>query len=108
MPVPDITWEAPRRAVDRHAEPAFQRELALELGPAHPLWRAGATVIGCSSANDDVVVALDDGRVAVVHLVWHGRVDHSADRYPETRFVPDLEALTVLLAGEAAQLRDDP
>jgi hypothetical protein len=54
--------------------------LGAELGPevsvGHVLYGRTSTVIARSQASDDVLVALEDSRWAVVHLTWR--------RAPET------------------------
>jgi hypothetical protein len=50
----------------------FERVLAREVGPGHPLYGVPAEAIGKHDGWDDVLFRLLDGssRVAVVHLTW--------------------------------------
>lgn len=66
----------------------LQRELHAELSEAHPLWGLRPIVVAKCERNDDILVRLADGRLAFVHLIWHGRVDQYPDKYPST-FFPD-------------------
>lgn len=45
-------------------------ELRLEVGPEHPLTSRDWTVIAEAVAQDEVVLALDEDGVALVHLTW--------------------------------------
>ncbi|MGK9231819.1 hypothetical protein KXS07_09330 [Inquilinus limosus] len=73
-----------RRLPDSDEATAIQRRLEFEVTQVHPLWGQGARVIGRSDANDDIVVALSDGRYAIVHLVW-GEAPGNV-RWPATYF----------------------
>lgn len=66
----------------------LQRELHAELSDVHPLWGLRPIVVARCERNDDILVSLSDGRLAIVHLVWHGHVDQYPDKYPST-FFPD-------------------
>jgi hypothetical protein len=48
----------------------LQQQLNCEIAKGHELWRTDARIIARSDANDDVMVKLDDGRYAIVHLTW--------------------------------------
>ena len=56
---------------------AITNELRREVGAGHPLAGGQATVVARCTACDDVVMALTDGRLAVVHLTWSGRRERS-------------------------------
>lgn len=66
----------------------LQKELDAELGEAHPLSELRPVVVAKCERNDDVLVQLSDGRLAFVHLVWHGRVDQFPDKFPSF-FIPE-------------------
>jgi hypothetical protein len=66
----------------------LQRELHAELSDAHPLCGLRPVVVARCERNDDILVNLADGRLAFVHLVWHGHVDQYPDKFPWT-FIPD-------------------
>jgi|ERR1700679_1914610 hypothetical protein len=90
-----LNWREPWfSVVDMEALRAgAQRELDAEVGPQHPLWGRKASVFGRSRASDDILVAVDDNQYAVVHLVWHGRVDRVPDVFPATTFFESLDAV---------------
>jgi hypothetical protein len=77
----DIPWH---QIDDPQHRQGIQMELNRELSPAHPLWGTDPRVFGRHQGNDDVLVALDDGRFAIVHLVWHGKVDQQPEKFPWT------------------------
>jgi hypothetical protein len=104
LPRPAIAWKPPWRQVETAAEQhGLQRELLAELSAAHPLWGCDPVVFGRHESADDVLVALKDGRFAIVHLVWHGHVDQFPAEFPGTLFYADLaELLAALEADERA------
>ena len=69
-----------------------QAELDREVGPLHPLWNSGANVVAMRRDCDDVAVQLSDGRFAIVHLVWHGRIDPFPGEFPSTRIFDTLNS----------------
>ncbi|MGC2782013.1 MAG: hypothetical protein WA418_40915 [Bradyrhizobium sp.] len=74
-------------AADERA--ALQAELRAELRAEHPLFGLSALAIARRDDQDDVVFALDDGRVAEVHLTW--RCSQETDpRWPQTTIYPSL------------------
>jgi hypothetical protein len=85
---------------DRNEQLGLQRELDAELSSAHPLWGTRPVVFGRHRATDDILVALEDGRFALVHLVWHGHVDQFPADFPSTIICQDLHALEAELAEE--------
>ena len=58
-------------------------ELQREVDSVHPLHGLVATAIGRRQGDDDVLFALADGRLAVVHLTWIGKRDKSPCPYTE-------------------------
>lgn len=83
-----IEWKGPWRAVERSGKvdelASLQRELSKELTDVHPLASLEPRVIGRCSASDDIVVELNDGRLAIVHLTWCGKPDQFPDKFPDT------------------------
>ncbi|PWR23985.1 hypothetical protein [Zavarzinia compransoris] len=78
LPLPAIAFAYPWIALtDGAARALFDRELRLELVPGHPLHGIGATAIGRVDGEDDILFALDDGRLAVVHLTFIGKPEQS-------------------------------
>ena len=65
---------------------ALQRQLVRELVPGHPLYGYPCTLLGRHTGNDDVLVALNDNRLVVVHLTWGGAGDA---KYPHTTWFAD-------------------
>jgi len=103
---PDIAWQDPWSPLETAAEQhGLQRELVAELSPAHPLWGTDPIVFARHQGTDDILVGLNDGRFALVHLLWHGHVDQLPATYPSTAFYPRLDALREDLAAQAQQLQ---
>jgi hypothetical protein len=64
-----IEWTTPWRALDETRElNGIQRELEREITPEHPLHGKGAKAVGRRIDCDDIVVCLQDGTYANVHL----------------------------------------
>ncbi|GAB5527951.1 MAG: hypothetical protein Roseis2KO_58230 [Roseivirga sp.] len=61
----------------------LSKELKRELHRKHPLYGIKVALIGKRQDNDDILVELEDGRVAVVHLTWKGRGESGP--WPSTR-----------------------
>jgi hypothetical protein len=101
LPRPNIAWQEPWRQVeDRNEQLGLQRELDAELSSAHPLWGTRPVVFGRHRATDDILVALEDGRFAIVHLVWHGHVDQFPAEFPSATICEDSNALEAELAEQ--------
>ncbi len=76
-------------------------ELKREVHRQHPLYGLKGEVMGQRQDNDDLLIELADGRVAVVHLTWSGKKEHGLwpstqiyiDRkdFMENRLLPDIE-----------------
>lgn len=78
----------------------LQRELHAELSDAHPLWGLRPIVVAKCNRNDDILVSLTNGQLAIVHLVWHGHVDPYPDKFPATFFLETWEQLQAELNDE--------
>ena len=61
----------------------FENELRKEIHEAHPLWAKSFKAIAKRQDNDDVLVELEDGQLAVVHLTWSGKSE--SDIFPRTK-----------------------
>jgi hypothetical protein len=71
---PDPWWDL--RAPDEttaHVCEVITGELQREIARGHPLAGIDLRVMARCEACDDIVVALADGRLAVVHLTWSGK-----------------------------------
>jgi len=75
----------------------FEAELRAEVGDGHPLQGAKATLVGRSSAKDDFLFRLGDGRWAVVHLTWQ-RPDRPP--WPATKFFGTARDVEAALTAE--------
>ncbi|MDA0150266.1 hypothetical protein [Vibrio sp. LaRot3] len=82
----EINWPEPWWHLDENVSvrAGIQKELQCEIGPKHPLWQLKPMAIAKNDANDDVIVLLNDGRFACVHLVWSGKIDQFPDKYPSS------------------------
>ena len=77
----------------------IQNEVNAEIGEKHPLWRYEPIAIAKSNDSDDVIVRLNDGRYASVHLVWHGKIDQFPEKFPDSKIIGDSAALQNFLLG---------
>lgn len=88
---PVVEWLVPWHPVD---DPAVRRSLLAEfqreIPKGHVLTGASLTVIGRRQDRDDVLFALSDGRVAIVHLTYSRNRERIPD-YPRTRLFSSLE-----------------
>jgi hypothetical protein len=88
---PAVEWLVPWHPVD---DPALRRsllaELQRELPKGHVLTGASLTVIGRRQDRDDVLFALSDGRVAIVHLTYSRERERLPD-LPRTRLYETLD-----------------
>lgn len=82
----DIDWKLPWRKLntDHSENDGLQTELQRELSAKHLISNPGAKVIARRVDNDDVLVLLTGGKVAVVHLAFTGEVDQLPEKYPRT------------------------
>lgn len=103
IPEPEIEWKAPWYPVGSQKEfDGVQAELEKEISSAHPLWGSDPKVLGRHQACDDILVALNGDRFAIVHLVWHGKVDQYPERFPSTLIIDDLAGLQKTIDDDAA------
>jgi len=91
---PDSWWYLPAEA---DLQQGLQTELIAELSDKHPLWGLQALVVAKSNLNDDIIVALNNDRFALVHLLWHGHVDQQAAAFPATQILAGAAQLQELL-----------
>ena len=78
-------WDA--MEMEEKSIQALINELKLELPENHLLKGMNYELIARKTNNDDIVVELDDGRIAVFHLTWKSRKE--IDGYPITRIYKD-------------------
>ena len=87
----NVVWLIPWHPVeDAGARSGLLAELRRELPRGHVLAGVRLTAIGARQDCDDVLFALDDGRVAVVHLTWSGRTEPVSD-HPWTVLFDSME-----------------
>lgn len=80
--LPDSWWDL--RGGDGEGQRwALERELVAELSPEHPLVGYPGGVVARAQASDDVLLLLEDGRWAIVHLTWRGAPE--SPPWPMTR-----------------------
>ena len=89
MGQPSFSFSQPWRELSQEQADAVLREIRRELSPGHPLHGANLTPIAKSGLTDDVLLQLDDGRVADVHLTWTGCAEGSP--WPRHRVFASLE-----------------
>src|SRR6266850_1741385 len=106
---PEIEWKAPWRAIQFAIEiPGIQRQLQLEITSKHPLYGREATVVGRRIDNDDVLVRLNDGTYAMVHLVWGGPGPGAfPEEYPSWFLYGSLESFIQAMQQDALEYGDD-
>ncbi|MET4151949.1 hypothetical protein BjapCC829_36505 [Bradyrhizobium barranii] len=70
----DDTYVEPwRQIIDERERLLLEDELRKEVGDGHPLVGWEIKVFARRDDRDDILVSLEDGRVAEVHLTWSGR-----------------------------------
>jgi hypothetical protein len=80
-----IEWLVPWCPVEALVEQSgLLKQLQRELPTGHILKGEHVTAIGRREDCDDVLFALEDGRVAVVHLTWSDKTGPDTD-FPWTR-----------------------
>jgi len=82
-----IPWHPVEDAAVRHS---LRAELERELPRGHVLAGMRVTPIGARQDCDDVLFALENGRVAIVHLTWSGKTEPAPD-HPWTALFDSLE-----------------
>lgn len=85
-----VDFLKPWHAVTTEQAEEMLRESREEIAPGHELHGVSIVPIGFSQQADDILVALDDGRVALVHLTWGRRPEPPP--WPRTRIFATLDA----------------
>ncbi|MDF0492483.1 hypothetical protein [Bradyrhizobium yuanmingense] len=62
-----------RQVIDERERLLLEEELRKEIGDRHPLIGLKIKVLARRDDHDDVLAALEDGRVTEVHLTWSGK-----------------------------------
>jgi hypothetical protein len=84
-------WIEPWYSPDEQQRHYLEEELKKELAEAHPLAGLPIKVVARRDDRDDVIVALDKGRIAEVHLTWSSRREADS-RWPRTIIFESMEA----------------
>jgi len=105
FPKDEFQWAHPWHLLEGNSRGkiGLQKELNAEVSSKHPIFDFAPIVFARSSAGDDVLVFLSDGRFACVHLVWHGKVDQYPDKFPSTYFLDSAESVQAFLNEEAEE-----
>ena len=74
-------WDA--KEMEEENSQAFIEELKLELHDNHVLKNEVVQLIARKTSNDDIILELEDKRIAVVHLTWTSKKEFKD--YPKTR-----------------------
>lgn len=85
-----LQFDPPWEAINEYSQDIRQgllKELKRELHRKHPLYRMKVALIGRRQDNDDILLELEDRRIAVVHLTWKGRAESGS--WPSTRIYQD-------------------
>ncbi|MGX5858694.1 hypothetical protein ACWKW6_33890 [Dyadobacter jiangsuensis] len=69
-------WLEPWEKISDDQAMFIKAQLVKEITWSHPLFGLQLTPIGRSGANDDILVSLITGKLAVVHLTWGNPGDH--------------------------------
>lgn len=92
-------WQEPWDALPESLQVPYQAQLKHEVGHGHPLFGYSYTPVGKHAGTDDVLVALEGGQLAVVHLTWGGL----GDKYhPRTTFFASWDDFAVQRMDEDA------
>ena len=84
-------WPDGWRAPEKHEAIAIASELRVEIGNGHALHNQELKLIARRDDQDDVLVMLQDGRVAQVHVTWRGSVEQDSN-WPTPKLFRDLAA----------------
>jgi hypothetical protein len=88
----DFEWLEPWYAVeDAAVRTGLERQLSREISPRHALFGQSARLIARRSDTDDALFALQEGRVAEVHLTWSKQAECDP-RWPVTGIFESLKA----------------
>ncbi|WP_128927391.1 hypothetical protein [Bradyrhizobium guangxiense] len=79
-----------RQIIDERERLLLEEELRREIGDRHPLAGLEIKVDARRDDRDDVLVSLDDGRVAEVHLTWSGKKE-AHPSWPATIILESME-----------------
>ena len=86
-----VDWLIPWHPIeDARVRDGLRAELQRELPRGHVLVGVPVTAIATRQDCDDVLFALDDGRVAIVHLTWSGKTEPVSD-HPWTVLLDSME-----------------
>jgi hypothetical protein len=81
-------WYEPDEELHRQE---MVEELQEEVGEGHVLKGLNVRLVARYRGTDDALFALDDGRIAQVHLTWSDEME-TDPRFPATRVFPSFEA----------------
>jgi hypothetical protein len=83
-------WPEPWQPVADRERLLLEQELQRELGDGHRLAGLSLKIVARRDDRDDVLVVIDSGVVAEVHLTWSGR--READpRWPTARIFGSMD-----------------
>lgn len=86
-----FTWEMPWYPIDDPALcAALERQLALEIAQHHILEGKAVRLIARRDDTDDALFALEDGRVAEVHMTWR-KSRETEPHWPATAIFSSLQ-----------------
>lgn len=87
----NFDWLEPWHAIDDEMVAAtLARQLSIEASRHHRLFGKRVHLLARRADTDDVLFALDDGRVAEVHLTWRQTAEPDP-RWPATAIFDSLE-----------------
>ncbi len=90
-----LQWLAPWYPIDdADIRAGLERQLAVEVSPRHVLYGTSVRLIARRDDTDDALFALEDGRVAEVHLTWKSSAEEDP-RWPATAVFASLDEWAV-------------
>jgi hypothetical protein len=90
-----------RQVIDERERLLLEEELRKEIGDRHPLADLQIKVHARRDDRDDVLVSLEDGRVAEFHLTWSGKKD-AHPNWPRTIILESMEEWQMKAASDLA------
>jgi hypothetical protein len=81
-------WYEPEDDQDRQE---VEEQLREEVGQGHVLKGLNVHLMARCRGTDDALFALDDGRIAQVHMTWGDEME-TDPKFPATRVFPSFEA----------------
>ncbi len=95
----NIYVEPWRQVADERERSLLEEELRKEIGDGHLLAGLGAKVLARRDDRDDILVSLERGQVAEVHLTWSGKKEPHPS-WPRTVIFESMDEWRTKVGGD--------